>query len=483
MNDRYSKLFLPATMLVCSLFAVYLSVFRPDYLNRSRYLGALIFLQVLIAAVWNYRQRFLPLLLIIFFWAGTAVPLNVVWTSGRWFVLGVGAAVGYVIYMKDRHHHFAMFHLLAFFCVLAALVSALVSLYPEIACLKALSLLLLFLYGASGARLAIIGREESFFNGLLWAVEILVYLTAVSYLIIRHAAYGNPNSLGAVMGVVAAPLLLWGIFTSQRMPTRRRRSFAFMLCLLLLFFSQARAAILAGTVSCFLLCLALRRYRLLIQGTAMGMLLAVLALAVTPSAPEQLDMPSRHADASVLSLLLYKGKEEAGILGSRRSPWSETISVIQEHPWFGSGFGTGVNGDADSVQEGKYSSSSMTTREHGNSYLAIMEWVGVLGVTPFLALVLLLAVNVGRTLAWLRRTGDPCHSAVPIALVLAGGLVHAAFEDWLFAVGYYLCVFFWVFAFVLVDYFPSAAAARPRAAVAWPRKAFSPGLRSIAPGR
>ncbi len=41
--------------------------------------------------------------------------------------------------------------------------------------------------------------------------------------------------------------------------------------------------------------------------------------------------------------------------------------------------------------------------------------------------------------------------------MMAAGLVHAAFEDWLFATGYYLCVFFWALAFVLVDVLPVAA--------------------------
>jgi len=49
------------------------------------------------------------------------------------------------------------------------------------------------------------------------------------------------------------------------------------------------------------------------------------------------------------------------------------------------------------------------------------------------------------------KNGDPFVAAVPIAIVLTAGLVHAAFEDWLFAVGYYLSVFFWILAFKLVD--------------------------------
>ena len=39
-------------------------------------------------------------------------------------------------------------------------------------------------------------------------------------------------------------------------------------------------------------------------------------------------------------------------------------------------------------------------------------------------------------------------------MVVLAGLLHAGFEDWLFAVGYYLTVFFWVAAFLLMDVLP-----------------------------
>jgi hypothetical protein len=44
---------------------------------------------------------------------------------------------------------------------------------------------------------------------------------------------------------------------------------------------------------------------------------------------------------------------------------------------------------------------------------------------------------------------------VPLATIVLAGLVHAAFEDWLFAVGYYLCVFYWPLAFSLMDFAPA----------------------------
>jgi O-antigen ligase len=450
MSRSLSQLLLVFAAASC-LFGIFLAIFRPAYLSDSHALGAIIFLQLLLAAIWNYRQRFFPLLLLIFLWAGVGIPLASIWTSGRWFVLAAGALAGLIIYMKDANHHFGMFHLVAFVSVLSALISAMVSSYPTTAMLKALSLLLLFLYGVAGARLAIVGRETSFFSGLLVACEIMVYITAAAYFALGFHFFGNPNSLGAVMGVALAPLLLWGILISEKTITRRRRSVAFVISLLLLFFSFARAGIVAGMVSCVLLCIALRRYRLLIKGAGVTALAAVLIYTVAPRQSGPSD--------SIMSTFVYKGQPESGVLSSRQSPWQQTVSVIREHPWFGSGFGTSPVGVDENLRAGKYASNSRIAREHGNSYLAILEWVGLFGVIPFLFLLLLIAVKIVRVLAWMHSTGDPLDAAVPIATVLVAGLVHTVFEDWLFAPGYYLCVFFWSYAFVLFDVTPVTVSA------------------------
>jgi O-antigen ligase len=455
LEKRYSRFALPTAILGIGLFAAYIAAYRPGYLSNGYYLGGLIFLQILLAAVWNYRQRFFLLLVVVFFWAGTGLPFSGVWTAGRWWVLTVGAIAGFALYMRDQHHRFGTFHLLAFFCTLAALVSASVSALPVVSSLKALSLLLLFLYGATGARLALAGREERFFRRLLLVVEMVVYISALVYLVLRIPAYGNPNSMGAVMGVIAVPLLFWGVLIAEGTIERRRAIFALTVAAGLMFYSQARAGILAGAVSCILTCVALRRYRLLIQGTLAAAAVAALAIALTP-AETLLDMPTLRGETSTTSIFLYKGKEEAGLLGSRQSIWDETVSVIQANPWFGSGFGTSSATPVQEVEFGRYSSSSSTTKEHGDSYLAILEGVGLLGVVPFFALVLVLALKVGGVFARLRRTPNFSHCSVPVAMILAAGLVHAAFEDWLFAVGYYLCVFFWVLAFAFIDLLPVA---------------------------
>jgi O-antigen ligase len=469
MKDTLSKMFVPVSLLLCSLFAVLIAAFRPGYLSNGYYLGALICFQILIATIWHYRTRFLLVLLLVFLWAGIGLPLNTVWTSGRWFVLAVGALAGFVIYMRDRQHHFTIFHLVAFFCVLAAAVSATVSSYPTQAGLKAVSLLLLFLYGAAGARLAVMGRESEFSAELLMGCELMIYIFAVSYFAFHYEFFDNQNSLGAMMGVAAVPVMLWGVLVSDTVLVRRRRTFAFLLAVLLLFGSYARAGIAGATVACVLMCVGLRRYRLLIKGVGIALLSAMLIATV---------LPLREQPESITSLFIYKGQREVGVLGSRRSAWERTSAVIQEHPWFGSGFGTSVTRDeVDQHFEG-YLSAPQATREHGNSYLAITEWVGLLGVLPFVTILCLIAINVKRVFVWMRRTGDVRSLAVPLAAVMAGGTVHAAFEDWLFAVGYYLCVFFWAMAFILIDVLPAPVMAEVKAKK---RQRFASWTRAVGP--
>jgi O-antigen ligase len=178
----------------------------------------------------------------------------------------------------------------------------------------------------------------------------------------------------------------------------------------------------------------------------------MLAVTVRP-----LDSDERGFDTeagSLSTVYLYKGRRDEGVFASRRSVWDDTLAAIQSHPWFGTGFGTSAT-SVDAVHTPVFSSNSQTTREHGNSYLAIAEWVGLLGVMPFYVLVLFVAIYVKKTFSWLRRGGSVAAPIVPLAVMLTAGLIDTMFEDWLFAVGYYLCVFFWVHAFLLVDMLPA----------------------------
>ena len=168
-----------------------------------------------------------------------------------------------------------------------------------------------------------------------------------------------------------------------------------------------------------------------------------------------------HIDDLISSLegrVIYKESgAHNGVFGSRLSPWNDTVSVVKRHPWFGSGFGTSELGEQrPDLNESSIYTIEGTNREHGDSYLALAEYLGLLGSLPFFILLLMLLRTVRRACSWMRRTGNRYHHSIPFVLVAIAGLVHACFEDWLFAVGSYLCVFFWVAAFVLTDVVPAA---------------------------
>jgi O-antigen ligase len=476
-DNKGLKIALSAAVVLLPLLLLGLAYSRPAYFTSQIYLGGLVLIEFLLVAIWNYRRMYFALLILSFLFAGLDLPLGGFWTAGRWGFLGMGALVGSLMILKDRQHRFHLFHIVAMFAAFTAAVSAAVSRYQTIALLKALSLFLLFLYGATGARLAVAGRETRFFNGLVTGCEILVGMTAALYAI-GMEPMGNPNSLGALMGVAAAPVLLWGALVTQDFFLSRRRWVMFVICLGLVFYSRARAGMAAAAISSALLCLSLRKYKLLTQG--IGIILILVAV-VAIVAPERFS----NSVSDLSSEVLYKGRavRGEGVLGSRESPWQDSIDTIRTHFWFGTGFGTADNGKDASAHLGSFSSTQDVNKEHGSSYLAVTTWVGMMGVPPFLLLMMVIIVKVYRTVVWMISTGDGRHPAIPLAMIMVAGMIHAGLEDWLFAPGYYLSVFFWSMAFVLMDLAPEAPLTRPRMAFSWRLRSVRQSLGGVAPSR
>jgi|SRR5580700_1690129 O-antigen ligase len=449
---------------------------RPGWFANTKYLGALLAVEVVLACLWRFDKVFFPVTMGCFLLAGTSLPLAGESTTVRWLFLGVGGVVGLVIWMKaNRAHHFGLFHLVALFCVFAALASASASSGPQTALLKVMSLFLLFLYASTGGRVALDGKEASFLRGLILACEVLVYISSACYLALGYDLFGNYNALGAIIGVGATPVLLWGALVTANRGERKRRYIALALCGALLYVSVCRAAILADTVVIVALTIALRRPGLLLKAAFIGALFLEGMAVANPA----------HMSAFVGSLterLVFKGGRDPshpGVFGSRETPWGETISAVKHHPYFGTGFGTSDPGIDQPYRQGTAVSDEGTNREHGDSYLALVEYMGLLGILPFLFLLVMLIRASARVFAWMRRTGSPHHYAVPFVLIVVAGLVHAIFEDWLLAVGSYLCVFFWVAAFLLIDG-ASEINASPRTFASKPFVAFAP---ATAPGR
>jgi O-antigen ligase len=432
-----------ATVLPLGLLAA-IAEWRPAYFANLDILGGLLLLQVVIVTVWHYEKWFFTVMMLSFLWAGTDLPLSGVGTKSRWVFLGLGALVGIVKWAeRDNRQRFTAIHLVALLCVLSAVVSSMVSRRMELSLLKSGSFFLLFTYVTCGARVAVAGRERAFFTGLVTACEVIAYLSALFYWVFHFEVFGNLNSLGAVMGVVVVPVLLWAVLCAEERGVRHRLALALCLAGGLLYSSIARAGILACAAAVIIMCISLRRHDLLIKGAfALTFLVAVTAVVQ----PQKFDSLA----ASFTEDVIYKGKRDQGVLGSRESPWQETIDVIKENPWFGSGFGADL-AQRPPVPGLVFSTSAGQVREHGNSYLAILEYVGLLGITPFLILLGLILREIYRGCSRMWRTRDVRSFTVPLVLVCLSGLIHAIFEDWLFAVGFYLNVFFWTAVFVLAE--------------------------------
>lgn len=249
--------------------------------------------------------------------------------------------------------------------------------------------------------------------------------------------------------------MLWAALIAENRAERQRRYTALALSGVLLYVTVCRAAIVADAVVIVVLTLALRRPRLLLRAALIAALfLETMAVANPSHMSELVD--------SVSGRFIFKLEGRPtnhGIFGSRETPWDETISAVKQHPWFGTGFGTSDLGNYRSdVQVSSIYTKEGSNREHGSSYLALAEYMGLLGIVPFLLLLLLLIRAAGRTYTWVRKSGSPNHYAVVFAMVTLAGLIHAGFEDWLFAAGSYLCLFFWVSAFLLIDLAPPAKA-------------------------
>ena len=429
--------------LAIPLFA--LAQWRPAYLTNVTILGAVLLLEIVIVSVWHYEKWFFLILMLVFLWAGSALPLSGAGATVRWIFLAVGALVGFLKWAhSDRRQPFTAIHLVALLCILSAAVSALVSKRTEMSLLKTASLFFLFLYQSCGARVAVAGREDVFFPGLVTACEIIAYLSGFCYVVAHFELFGNPNSLGAVMGVAVIPVLLWAVLTTDKPHLRHRRAIALLIATYLLYASISRAAILACAVVVTVMCIALRRQRLLVKGIFVVVFLVAVVAVAQPSQFNALV-------SAFTEELIYKGKPQGGVFGSRTTPWQDTVEVIRESPWFGSGFGTDLAQRQPGGPGLEVATLEGSVREHGNSYLALLEYVGMLGIAPFVVLLALVLRQIGRGLARVWRTRDAHSYAVPLVLICIAGLVHAFFEDWLFAVGSYLSIFFWASVFVLAQ--------------------------------
>jgi O-antigen ligase len=437
-NSRIKNIrILPLIAAASIIFLFFLSVKRPYMFGESN-MQALLVLVIAGLIASQYQTHFWTIMVTVFFWSGSSFPLSGSMNIFRWVVLGLGAFLALGYYARSANKiSFNYLHLLGLFTMVAAFASAMVSVSPSLTLLKALSLAALFVYASIGARSLWSRNPEPFVRKLVLMAEVLVYFSALCYAA-SFEVWGNPNSLGLIMGCLCWPVLLWRWILPASRQGSARRFIPLFLCAALLILSLSRASITAACLSSMFLLVGSKRYRTLLMGATLLVVILLNMFLVTPD---------RFQDAS--DAFLYKKGEHGKLLDSRGKPWERSLRTFREHPWLGVGFGAADN-SAD--WRFNYVTLGQQTRERGSSYLTILETTGAVGALPCALLILALIGEIWRVFSWLRRTGKVNQPAVVAAAILLCGLVNAFFEDWMLAVGYYMSIIFWVIAFSLRDW-------------------------------
>src|SRR5271163_4803575 len=111
MKSKVQLILLPLGMIAV-LGLLVLVERRPVFFANTRYLGAILALQIAFVGLAHFDEVFFPLLMGTFLWAGSDLPFSGTGMALRWLFLAVGAFGGFVIWIKrPRPRHFGSFHL------------------------------------------------------------------------------------------------------------------------------------------------------------------------------------------------------------------------------------------------------------------------------------------------------------------------------------------------------------------------------------
>lgn len=335
--------------------------------------------------------------------------------------------------------------------------TSLVSYYPIISLLKSISLLLLagfllFLPSAIKRLYPSIGLKEYILRMFLY-LAIAVVLSNTIYYFIRPFSAGSfhssgallagrfrgwfmtPNGIGAIYGIFFLPVLWFEVRKHKIGVTKLGLLFVFLLAAIQLLASQSRAGILAGAASIYILILGPRRW--LSRGMVLG-ILGLSALTIFLLSPGN----------NLISRFIYRNEIE--LQGSGRLPvWIATWERFLARPLLGSGLGVA---DTDSAIDSIVFATGGFTIEKGNSYLAALEELGLVGVAILIGALLAPIIRAcwrGFNSANLLPSKDE-PNLVLIAIVIAG-LVNTTFEAWLLSVGGIIGFSYWIIASLLLQ--------------------------------
>jgi hypothetical protein len=243
--------------------------------------------------------------------------------------------------------------------------------------------------------------------------------------------FANPNSLGAFIPFLAPVMLLKLLRSLDKRPLIRVANVVLPIAyFIFLLRSRSRAGLAATFLASgsWLYFSYRKAFGLFVGGT---LLAAVIAALYLPGYVESLNRA-------------YVFKEGSYVLQTREKTLGATWDAAKENPLTGVGFGAskGYSEDWEFAYE-----SWAAGREKGNSYLGLVEEVGLIGsgflLFP-LAWVLLAATRRLMFLRKLHQLPEEFWVVLTLSACLVGGLTDAFMEAWLTVAGSFSAVLLWL---------------------------------------
>lgn len=239
----------------------------------------------------------------------------------------------------------------------------------------------------------------------------------------------NPNFLGILI-LCCLPLALWNLYASRGKSWSQIRSYAVITIIMaILLNTYSRASILACSVlfMFFLFGNGMRRYSVAI------LVFTTVSISFFLAFPEKVQLLETR--------YIYKGVASAGsVFDSREHIWDKSLQGARQGGIFGIGFGASA-GFTNFTSGLK---SSMYGREKGNSTLAIIEEVGLLGLVLYCVMTCLIVFQLVRALSISRSADDRMLLSLSLGLIIALTL-NAQFEAWLISPGAAATPILWAF--------------------------------------
>ena len=247
-----------------------------------------------------------------------------------------------------------------------------------------------------------------------------------------RGSFYNANFLGLILTFASVPSILLRLNSEGR--TKKKFKYVnyalIIAALFLLIATRSRASILSLVVLLVVIYLFKDR-RILKNLLVLGLSCVFFGIITYAVMPERVRL-DLHTD------YIVKYDSSESIYSTRANMYADRFLGIAAKPVFGWGYGI-----KPQLQNSSTGVEKLNDTEKGNSYLALIEEVGIVMGVTILLIFFMVTFQCARYTAFTAGVYSRRASALSLGIILAGA-VHANFESWLFYYGSFITNYYWL---------------------------------------